>query len=67
MNIIGNIHIIGKKALKIILKFFFKKDVVWIDDNTLEGNQEVISNTDWKLYKEGGLADEDTGTRSVED
>jgi len=67
MNIIGNIHIIGKKALKIILRFFFKKDVVWIDDNTLEGGQEVVSNTDWKLYKEGELADEDTGTYSVED
>lgn len=67
MNIIGNIHIIGRKALKIILRFFFKKDVVWIDDNTLNGDQEVVSNTDWKLYKEGELADEDTGTHSVKD
>lgn len=64
MNIIGNIHIIGKKALKIILRFFFKKDTVWIDDVTLEGDQEVISNTDWKLYKEGELANEDTGIDS---
>lgn len=64
MNIIGNIHIIGKKALKIILRFFFKKDTVWIDDATLEGDQEVISNTDWKLYKEGELANEDTGIDS---
>nr|DAG92171.1 MAG TPA: hypothetical protein [Herelleviridae sp.] len=67
MNIIGNIHIIGKKALKIILRFFFRKSVVWIDDNTLEGDQEVISNTDWKLYKEGELTnDEDTGVDSFE-
>lgn len=66
MNIIGNIHIIGKKTLKIILRFFFKKDTVWIDDSTLEGDQEVVSNTDWELYKEGELADEDTGTDTSE-
>lgn len=52
MNIIGNIHIIGKKALKVILRFFFKKDVVWIDDETLEGDQEIVSNTTWQLFKE---------------
>lgn len=52
MNIIGNIHIIGKEALKVILRFFFKKDVVWIDDETLEGDQEIVSNTTWQLFKE---------------
>lgn len=52
MNIIGNIHIIGKKALKVILRFFFKKDVVWIDDETLEGDQGIVSNTTWQLFKE---------------
>lgn len=52
MNIIGNIHIIGKKALKVILRFFFKKSVVWIDDETLEGDQEIVSNTTWQLFKE---------------
>lgn len=66
MNIIGNIHVIGRKALKAILRFFFRKSVVWIDDDTLEGEQEIVSNVDWKLYKEGELADEDTGTDSFE-
>lgn len=64
MNIIGNIHIIGKKALKVILRFFFKKKIVWIDDETLKGDQEVVSNTVWKLYKEGELVNGDTGTGS---
>lgn len=64
MNIIGNIHIIGKKALKVILRFFFKKDIVWIDDETLKGDQEVVSNTTWKLYKEGEFANGNTGTGS---
>lgn len=67
MNIIGNIHTIGKKALKVILRFFFKKDIVWIDDVTLDGDQEIVSNTTWKLFKEGELADENTGTQSDKD
>lgn len=64
MNIIGNIHIIGKKALKVILRFLFKKEIVWIDDETLRGDQEVVSNTTWKLYKEGELVDGDAGIGS---
>lgn len=64
MNTIGNIHIIGKKTLKVNSRFSFKKNIVWIDNETLKGDQEVVSNTTWKLYKEGELVDGDAGTGS---
>lgn len=64
MNTIGNIHIIGKKTLKSPLRFSFKKKIIWIDNETLRGDQEVVSNTTWKLYKEGELVDGDAGTGS---
>lgn len=50
MNIIGNI--IGQKARKVvgfIARFFFRKDIVWIDNATLTAEQEIVSNVDWEL------------------
>lgn len=50
MNIIGNI--IGqnvRRVAKFVARFFFKKDIVWIDRVTLSGENEVISNVDWEL------------------
>lgn len=50
MNVIGNI--IGqnvRRVAKFIAKFFFKKDIVWIDNVTLTAENEVVSNVDWEL------------------
>lgn len=50
MNFLGNI--IGQKTRRIakfIAKFFFKKDIVWIDNVTLTAEQEIVSNVDWEL------------------
>lgn len=50
MNILGNV--IGRKTRKavgFIVKFFFRKNIVWIDNVTLTAEQEIVSNVDWEL------------------
>lgn len=55
INFLGNLIIRLRKNKSSASKkefFFFKKRVVYLDDETLQAEEEILSNTDWELSKE---------------
>lgn len=55
INFLGNLIIRLRKNKSSASKkefFFFKKRVVYLDDETLQAEEWILSNTDWKLSKE---------------